>query len=175
VIDEAFTPDYNGELPMLKGPYQLLVEKIVVNDRHHIVPTFRVPFLAPAVRNVDGLVEFLPPNPKPGPTIKGDVIPLTRRKRTLPNCRDEVLAALKTLIAEHGDRPFPVREVYARMREVGTSYAELTVYKAMQQMKRPDPRLPDIKLERIGREGFRLASQTDATGTRSSSVCNQAR
>jgi len=57
VIDEAFIPDYNGELPMLKAIYQLLVEKIVVEDRRNIFPTFRVPFVVPAVRIVGGLVE----------------------------------------------------------------------------------------------------------------------
>lgn len=36
MIDEAFIPDYDGELPMLKAIYQLLVEKIVVDDRHNI-------------------------------------------------------------------------------------------------------------------------------------------
>ena len=43
--------------------------------------------------------------------------------RTLPNCRDEVIAAFKELIAAHGDRPFTAREVYEQMRERGTSYA----------------------------------------------------
>jgi hypothetical protein len=44
-------------MPMLKALYQQLVEKIVVDDRNHIYPTFRVPFAVPAVRIVDGLVE----------------------------------------------------------------------------------------------------------------------
>jgi hypothetical protein len=49
-----------------------------------------------------------------------------------PNCRDEVLVALDSLIELHGDRPFAVREVYAEMVANGTTYAELTVFKAMQ-------------------------------------------
>lgn len=94
-------------------------------------------------------------NPKNDPEIGAGEIVLTR-KRTLPNCRDEVLTALETLIADHGNRPFPRHVVYARMLELGTSYAELTAYTAMQRMKLPDPRLPGIQLERVGRQGFRL-------------------
>ena len=42
------------------------------------------------------------------------------------------------------------------MAALGTSYAELTVYKAMQRMKLPDPRLPGLRLERVDTAGFRL-------------------
>jgi site-specific DNA recombinase len=94
--------------------------------------------------------------PKRDPAIKSADILLVTRKRTLPNCRDEVLEALRALVAESGDRPFPVREVYGHMRDLGTAYSEPTVYKAMQRMKSSDPRLPGIQLERVGRQGFRL-------------------
>jgi len=76
--------------------------------------------------------------------------------RTLPNCRDEVIVALKELIERHGDRPFTAHEVYEQMSERGTSYAELTVGTAMKRMKGPDPRRPDVLLERAGKSGFRL-------------------
>jgi hypothetical protein len=95
-------------------------------------------------------VELIIANPKNDPVIEAD------RKRTLPNCRDEVLIALEMLIAEHGDRPFPAREIYTRMLELGTTYAELTAYTAMQRMKLPDPRMPGVELARVGRQGFRL-------------------
>lgn len=81
---------------------------------------------------------------------------LGQRKRRTANCRDEVLSALQRLIVRHGDRAFPVSEVYDEMVGAGTSYAKLTVYKAMQRMKTSDPRLPAVQLERVGREGFRL-------------------
>jgi hypothetical protein len=76
--------------------------------------------------------------------------------RTLPNCRDGVIAAFEELIERHGDRPFTARQVYEQMSECGTSYAELTVCTAMKRMKERDPRRPDVKLERAGKSGFRL-------------------
>lgn len=76
--------------------------------------------------------------------------------RTLPNCRDEVIAAFEDLIERHGDRPFTAREVYEQMNERGTSYAELTVCTAMKRMKGPDPRRPDVLLEHAGKSGFQL-------------------
>jgi hypothetical protein len=76
--------------------------------------------------------------------------------RTLPNCRDEVIAAFEELIERNGDRPFTAREVYEQMREQGSSYAELTACTAMKRMKEPDPRRPDVLLERAGKSGFRL-------------------
>jgi hypothetical protein len=149
-------------MPMLKALYQLLVEKIVVNDRRHIYPTFRVPFVVPAVRNVNRLVERMPPDPNFGSPASGRTIRLaTQRKRRNPNCRNEVIVALRVLVARHGDRPFLAREVYAQMVTAGTAYEELTAYKAMQRMKRADPRLPGIYLERTGRDGFRLVEPLD--------------
>jgi len=76
--------------------------------------------------------------------------------RTLPNCRDEVIAAIEELIEHCGDRPFTAREVYEQMCERGTSYAELTACTAMKRMKGPDPRRPDVLLTRAGKSGFRL-------------------
>jgi hypothetical protein len=42
------------------------------------------------------------------------------------------------------------------MLATGTSYAETTVFKTMQRMKAPAERPPYTRLERVGREGFRL-------------------
>ena len=67
-----------------------------------------------------------------------------------------MIAALEQLIKRHGNRPFTGSEVYEQMRERGTSYAELTAYTAMQRMKRPDPRRPDVLLTRPNKSGFRL-------------------
>jgi len=39
-----------------------------------------------------------------------------------------------------------MREVYERMLETGTSYAELTAYIAMERMKQLDPRRPHVRL-----------------------------
>jgi hypothetical protein len=101
----------------------------------------------------------MPPDPNFGPPPSGRTFRLaTRRKRQLTNCRDEVVAALRVLVDQHGDRPFPVREVYAQMVIAGTAYAEPTTYKAMQRMKLADPRLPGVRLERVGRDGLRLVS-----------------
>ena len=95
-------------------------------------------------------------NPKNGPAMPTSEFSFATRKRTLPNCRDEVLAALDSLMIEHGHSPFLVREGHERMVALNTSYAEPTAYKAMQRMKRPDPRLSGVRLERVGAEGFRL-------------------
>jgi hypothetical protein len=51
----------------------------------------------------------------PGPTIPGDWIQLAGRRRTLPNCRDDVIRAFKDLIVSRGDRSFTPREVYEQM------------------------------------------------------------
>jgi hypothetical protein len=88
--------------------------------------------------------------------INGQLIRIGPLPRTLPNCRDEVIAAFEELIERHGDRPFTAREVYEQMREQGTSYAELTACTAMQRMKRSDPRRQDVLLARDGKSGFRL-------------------
>lgn len=107
----------------------------------------------------DGLpqLELMPPNPNFG-LLPGHATLIGRRKRVNANCRDEVLAALRALIARHGNRPFSRYDIHAEMVAAGTSYAELTAYSAMQRMKLPDPRLPGIRLEHVGGEGFRLAS-----------------
>jgi len=84
------------------------------------------------------------------------LIHIGRLPRTLPNCRDEVIAAFEELIERHGDRFFTVREIYEQMRERGTSYAELTACTAMKRMKQPDPRRPDVLLKRAGKSGSRL-------------------
>jgi hypothetical protein len=109
-------------------------------------------------------VELMPPYPNFGSPIPGHAVRIGPRSRKRPNCRDEVTAALENLIAEHGDRSFPRREIYQRMRKLGTTYAELTAYTTMQRMKRPDPRLPGTHLERTGRDGFRLVKSEQATG-----------
>lgn len=51
---------------------------------------------------------------------------------------------------------FTVREVFPEMLQAGTRYAESTVLTTMQRMKEPPQRPPFIRLERAGREGFRL-------------------
>jgi hypothetical protein len=78
--------------------------------------------------------------------IKGQLIRGELRKRTQPNRRDKVITASEDLIEKHGDRAFGMREVYERLLETGTSYAELTAYKAMERMKQFDPRRPDVRL-----------------------------
>jgi hypothetical protein len=42
------------------------------------------------------------------------------------------------------------------MMLAGTAYAEATVFKTMQRMKEPPVRPPFVRLERLGRAGFRL-------------------
>jgi hypothetical protein len=65
-----------------------------------------------------------------------------------------VLAALSAL----AQQTFTVREVYGEMTVRGTLYAEPTVFKAMQRMKETPVRPPYERLERVGREGFRLVA-----------------
>lgn len=60
------------------------------------------------------------------------------------------------LAAQGGKQVLTVEEVYAEMLATGTSYAESTVFKTMQRMKEPTTRPPYARLERVGREGFRL-------------------
>jgi len=107
-----------------------------------------------------GLVVVMPLQTNKGSKAEGTVnrqlIHIGPLPRTLPNCRDEVIAAFEELIKRHGDRPFTAREIYEQMRERGTSYAELTVCTAMRRMKEPDPRRPDVLLTRAGKVGFRL-------------------
>jgi hypothetical protein len=64
--------------------------------------------------------------------------------------------AVTTLSTECGKQVFTVREVFDRMTECGTTYAEGTVFKTMQRMKEPPTRPPYTCLERVGRQGFRL-------------------
>lgn len=93
---------------------------------------------------------MMPRYTNPGPAIPGDRIRLAGRRRTTPSCRDEILVALHALIAQHGDRPFAVREVYAKMVANGSTYTELSVFKTMQRMKALDLRPPFVQLERVG-------------------------
>jgi hypothetical protein len=90
--------------------------------------------------------------------INGQLSRIGPLPRTLPNCRDEVIEAFEALIARDGDRPFSPHEIYAQMLGRGTKYAELTVYKAMQRMKLPDPRRADVLLVRSKCGGFQLVS-----------------
>jgi hypothetical protein len=53
---------------------------------------------------------------------------------------------------------FTARSVYAEMVAAGTRYAESTAFKTMQRMKQPSPRPPFVRLERVGREGFRVVA-----------------
>jgi len=72
----------------------------------------------------------------------------------MPNCRDEAIAAFEQLIGSHTDRPFTAREVNKRMSARGTSYAELTVCRAMKRMKEPNPRRLNVLLERARESGL---------------------
>ena len=103
----------------------------------------------------------VPPNTNRGPSFTGRPVRLDGRKPGwLPVCRAEVLAAFAALSARSGRQLFTVREVYAEMRECGTSYAEATVSKTMQRMEELPTRLPYVRLERVGRRGFRLETTT---------------
>ena len=59
-------------------------------------------------------------------------------------------------VRHEGREVFTVREVYAEMVARGTAYVESTAYITMQRMKEPAVRPPYERLERVGREGFRL-------------------
>jgi hypothetical protein len=91
-----------------------------------------------------------------GPSFPGRQVRFGFRKPALSTCRDEVLAALTTLSAESSKRVFTVREVFEKMAECDTRYAEATVFKTMQRMKEPSTRPPYACLERVGRQGLRL-------------------
>ena len=58
---------------------------------------------------------------------------------------------------ESSKQVFTVRVVFDKMVECGTTYEEGTVFKTMQRMKEPPTRPPYTCLERVGRQGFRLA------------------
>lgn len=99
---------------------------------------------------------MMPPDTNRSPSFAGRWLRLGGRKRAASSCRDEVVAALAALSAGDGGRAFTVRRVYADMLARGTAYAEPTVFKTMQRMKEPAARPPYARLERVGREGFRL-------------------
>jgi hypothetical protein len=102
----------------------------------------------------------MPPNTNRGPAVGGGWVRLGGRKLAAGSCRDEVVAALESLQALPGADVVTVRDVYAEMMRAGTRYAESTVFKTMQRMKSPPERPPYIRLERAGREGFRVALGT---------------
>ncbi|HVA59696.1 MAG TPA: hypothetical protein VNG13_04055 [Mycobacteriales bacterium] len=66
------------------------------------------------------------------------------------------MTALQTLRARTGAETFTVREVHAEMVTAGSAYAKATAFKTMQRMKEEPVRRPFVRLERVGREGFRL-------------------
>jgi hypothetical protein len=101
-------------------------------------------------------VEVLPLDTNRGPSFPGRQVRLGFRKPTLSTCSDEVLAALAHLTAKSSKQVFTVSEVFDKMVESGTTYAEGTVFKTMQTMKVPATRPPYTRLERVGRQGFRL-------------------
>jgi hypothetical protein len=99
---------------------------------------------------------MVPPDTNRRPSIAGQAIRLGGRARAATSCRDEVLVALSALAARSGRPTFTVREVYGEMTARDTPYAEPTVFKTMQRMKDLPVRPPYERLERVGREGFRL-------------------
>ena len=99
----------------------------------------------------------MPPNTNRGPSIGGGWVRLGARKLAGGSCRDEIVAAIQVLEGRRGGQVFTVREVYAVMAAAGTRYVESTVFRTMERMKAPPERAPFIRLERAGREGFRLA------------------
>ncbi len=107
-------------------------------------------------------VEMVPPDTNRGPSFAGEPVRLGGRKATLPTCRDEVLSALVVLSERAGKRGgeqiFTVRQVHAEMVAKGTKYAQVTVFKTMQRMKEEPVRPPYGRLERVGRQGFQLAT-----------------
>ena len=111
-------------------------------------------------------MELLPPDTNQGPSFPGRQVRLGFRKPALSACRDEVLAALTSLTAKSSKQVFTVREVFDKMVESGTTYAEGTVFKTMQRMKGPPTRPPFTCLERVERQGFRLLEpgQRDHSG-----------
>jgi len=158
-----------GKPALKKELFDDLLVDVQIHPGQNAYPRFKVPdvdhpgpFVAKTlnrtkVSSEHQIVELMPPYPNFGSTLPGHWRRLGVRKRRTANCRDEVLVALQSLIEQYGDRAFPVSEVYAEMVSAGTTYAQLTAYKAMQRMKVADPRLPGVRLERVGREGFRLA------------------
>jgi hypothetical protein len=60
------------------------------------------------------------------------------------------------LSALSAQRAFTANEVYKAMAANGTAYPESTVFRTLQRMKNVSLRLPEPRLERMGREGFQL-------------------
>jgi len=67
-----------------------------------------------------------------------------------------VTEAVTSLSAESSKQVFTIREVFNKMAEFGTTYAEGAVFKTMQRMKEPPTRPPYTRLERVDGQGFRL-------------------
>ncbi|MGH8997624.1 MAG: hypothetical protein ACRDYB_16635 [Acidimicrobiales bacterium] len=57
-LARQMTHDNEANLPATKALFQQLIEGIEVDGHQAIRPTFRVPSLVPAVRNLSGLVVF---------------------------------------------------------------------------------------------------------------------
>lgn len=72
--------------------------------------------------------------------------------------------AILVLREQDAHAVFTVRDVLQQTAVAGTEYAEATVAKTMQRMKRePEPECsPFVRLERMGRAGFRLV-ETEAS------------
>jgi hypothetical protein len=101
-------------------------------------------------------VEVVPPDTNRGSSFAGQRLRMGGRRPAARSCRDEVINALAGLAARDRKRVFTAREVHAEMMVIGTSYAESTVFKTMQRMKELATRPPYARLERVGKEGFRL-------------------
>jgi site-specific DNA recombinase len=56
LVNDVFTQEGEADLPAIKALFQQLVDGVEIDSRTAIRPTFRVPSLTPAVRNLDGLV-----------------------------------------------------------------------------------------------------------------------
>lgn len=107
-------------------------------------------------------VEMAPPDTNRRPSIAGQAIRLGGRAPAAASCRDEVLAALSALAERSGRQTFTVRQVYGERAARGTSYTEPFVFKTIQRMKEAPVRPPHERLERVGREGFRLVVGTSS-------------
>jgi hypothetical protein len=99
---------------------------------------------------------MVPPDTNRRPSFAGQPVRVGGRKLAAPACRDEVVGALRALMARTEKQVFTVSEVYAEMLARGTAYAEATVFKTMQRMKEVSVRPPYLRLERAGRDRFRL-------------------
>lgn len=132
-----------------------------MKNGHVTNPVYREPVAAlfrMTKLEYETLVEVMPPDTNRSPTIAGARRRIGGRQLAAGSCRDEIAAALRALGVEPNVQVFGVREVYQQMARARTRYAESTVLKTMQRMKRPASRSPFVRLERVGREGFRIAS-----------------